>query len=238
MPDYFNETQYPGLPQKTTTNSLADITVGALADKRQTLVSAGGAKVRLLGNGTPTYASHHTVYVDGDVFILGNVMYNTNYSGGITTIPNFTLVVKGDIYVDNDVTQLDGLYIAQPRDDGSKGRIFTCASDTSGNSPVTDPAGLYTQCGANNNNTPPRQLTVNGAFLAQKVVLNRTGFSMRDSHFRECAFVAPPGCTNASKAAEIFNLSPEIYMSPPFFSPRSTATSGDFDYISSLPPVL
>jgi hypothetical protein len=89
---------------------------------------------------------------------------------------------------------------------------------------------MYNNCGAGNGYVPPRQLTVNGAVVAQKVMLTRTGFSLRDSRFQEQAGV--------SKAAEIFNFPLEMYLSPPFFSPRSTATSGEYDYISILPPIL
>lgn len=244
MPDYFNETQYPGLPQKTTTSSTADIAVGSLADKKQTLVSIGGAKITLLGNSAPTYTSHHTVYVDGDVFIKNNIEYIASYVVGVNTIPSFTLVARGNIYIDQNVTRLDGLYIAQSLDiNGNgiltdagdrQGRIYTCA-DADGN-PITAQTALFTECGASSPST--RRLTVNGAFIAERVILNRTTDSLRDSRFRECPFIALPSCTTVSRAAEIFNFSPEMYISPPFFSPRSTATSGDYDYVSTLPPIL
>lgn len=232
VPDYFGSTQYPDSSGvKDVSTATSDINVNSLADNRQTLRNVNGQKLRLIGNGGPSYARHHTVYVDGDVFILNNIVYRTDYSGGIGTIPSFTLVVKGNIYVDNDVTQLDGLYIAQPADGrANTGRIYTCAREEIGNAPVVDGSGMFGHCGAANNSSPSRQLTVNGAFIAEKVVLNRAGKSLRDSRFREL-----PGST---AAAEVFNFSQEMYLSPPFFRPIGTATSGDYDYLGILAPIL
>jgi hypothetical protein len=156
------------------------------------------------------------------VFIASNIEYKASYNAA-NEIPNFTLVVKGNIYIANSVTTLDGLYIAQPNDN-KKGVIYTCATGV-GVVPIGQ--DLFNACGAAGND---KQLRVNGAFIAQRVVLNRTGHTLRDSAARESA--------NDSKAAEIFNFSPEVYLSPPVFNPRSTLTSGEYKYITTLPPIL
>ncbi len=232
MPDYFSSTQFVENDRKNVSSSTASIDPFNLENEKQTVRNISGNKLRIVGSNVAQYDRRHTVYVDGDVFILNNLMYRTSYGAGTASIPNFTLVVKGNIYIDNDVTQLDGTYIAQPDARSNSGRIYTCALESSGDNPVTAPTSLFTECGAQDNpaSSPRRQLTVNGSFIAQRVVLNRTGYSLRDSLFREEA--------NNTKAAETFKFSPEVYLSPPVFRANSTQTSGDYQYISILAPVL
>lgn len=225
MPDFYGSTQFNDATNKTTITSGADINVNTLADQKQTVVNLGGSgSVRLTG-GT-VYNKHHTVYVDGNVFISNSIAYNTNYGAGVQSIPSFTLVVKGNIFISSDVSQLDGLYIAQPNGQANTGRIYTCSS---GAAPLASGADIYNTCGANENGNR-RQLTVNGAFMAERVILNRAGYTLRNSGYRETAA--------NSKAAEIFKFSPEIYMSPPVFRSNGTSTSGDYDYLSILAPIL
>jgi hypothetical protein len=241
-PDYFTKTQYPeGSPFKNTTSNNANpLNIMTLDDKKQSQFVIPGQVKKLKSSNASNYRKHHAIYVEGDVYIEDNIKYDTTFTGSIDSIPSFALVVKGNIYVDRKVTQLDGLYIAQPKADGTKGKIYTCA-DNSG-APITDATVLFNECGGNiqyvgNDRVAcniqsgePRQLTVNGAFVAQRVVLNRAGYTVGCAKFQEQA--------NTSKAAEIFKFSPEMYLSPPFFSPRSTATSGDYQYITTLPPIL
>lgn len=229
MPDYFTNTQWPDgskMPdrvtdRKTVTSSNGTINPDSLDNERQTVrnIPSGGLQVQ----GATNYTKRHTVYVDGDVFISGNIEYTPNYATGI---PNFTLVVKGNIFINNTVTRLDGLYIAQPDERSNSGRIFTCANSLG--SAMTSAPSLFSNCGARPGTE--RQLVVNGAFIAQKVVLNRTGFSLRDSRFREPA--------STSRAIEIFNFSPEMYLSPPVFVPNKTQTSSEYQYLTTMPPVL
>ncbi len=232
VPDYYTETQYPDNAKKSdnVTNWKTIINTDGLplgiddtriADEGQSLVNPGPRGSATLGGATG-YGKRHTMYVNGDVFIASDITYKNQYNNA-NEIPNFTLVVKGNIYISNTVTTLDGLYIAQPNG-ASKGTIYTCAI-SSGVAPGS--AELFSACGAEGND---KQLRVNGAFIAQRLVLNRTGHTLRDSKQQESA--------TDSKAAEIFNFSPEMYLSPPVFNPRSTANSGEYQYITTLPPIL
>ncbi|HYF96912.1 MAG TPA: hypothetical protein VD947_02625, partial [Patescibacteria group bacterium] len=158
-----------------------------------------------------------TIYVEGDVIITGNVKYNLG--------KNLKLIVKGNIYIDNSVARLDGLYVAQPNG-GSKGNIYTCAE---GKVPYDDPQ-LYDNCRA----TP---LVVNGAFIAKSVKLLRTYSSLRHSLTGEYPGINGSG----TNAAEIFNFSPELYL----FSAGEDDDPDDPDdpqepykYITTLPPIL
>lgn len=227
MPDYFASTQFPKDSEKKQTSSdTSQIDAGNLLAEGQTLRNISGNKLSLISSSPLTGQDRHTVFVDGDVAINSNITYDTNYGTGIQNIPSFTLVVKGNIYVDQSVTQLDGLYIAQP--DGNRsnsGRIYTCAKG--GNPVISSPTAIYNECGgANDSADNSRQLRVNGAFLAQRVVLNRVTHSIGDSTFRE----EPSN----SKAAEVFSFSQEIYLSPPVFR----SYGNNYDYISIKAPIL
>jgi hypothetical protein len=232
-PDYYQETQYPDNSKKSdnvtnwktiinTNGQSQSLNDPLIANEGQSKINPGPTGSVTL-NGMSGYGKRHTMYVEGDVFIASNITYKDQYNA-TNEIPNFTLVVKGNIYIANTVTTLDGLYIAQPNDAGKKGIIYTCAT---GVGVAPNSSQLFSDCGAEGND---KQLRVNGAFIAQRVVLNRTGHTLRESAPRESA--------NDSKAAEIFNFSPEVYLSPPVFNPRSTLTSGEYKYITTLPPIL
>ena len=223
MPDYYNKTQFPDGDATKLTGAGTVVAPGSLVTEKQTIFNVNGNNVTV--NSVNNYDRRHTVYVDGDAIITGDINYRGyNASGGnIGDIPNFTLIAKGNIYINKNVQNLDGTYIAQPRDDGSRGNIYTCATNGSPETSSVANGGLYT-AGCDN------QLRVNGTFLANKIVLNRIANSIRDSEFRELS--------SNSDAAEIFTFSPDIYLSPPVFRPNSTVTSGDYEYITSLPPVL
>jgi hypothetical protein len=122
----------------------------------------------------------------------------------------FRLIVRGNIYVSRNVTQLDGLYVAQ--DNG----FYTCANDTA--SPPLD-GTLYAACQA--------KLTVNGAVVARQIFLLRTRGSLSQSSANETG--------SGGQAAEVFNYSPALWVNQPV---QSTEPTADYDAIISLPPIL
>jgi hypothetical protein len=241
MPDYFdddnNDTRYPvrsgpnGLTKKT---AAALPSTKGLPSEKQSLYDINGATLQLQSSGPASgvnsYNSRHTVYVDGNVHIRNNIEYPAAYPGNKP--PNFTLVVRGNIYIHPSVTRLDGFYVAQPKSgQPNSGRIYTCATAPAA---LSGPA-VYSQCGASTTPGNARQLRVNGAFAAQKVVLNRSGYSLRDS--------IPTTATNSetaanSKAAEVFSFSPEMYLSPPVFQPGSVSGGASFQSMSIMAPLL
>jgi hypothetical protein len=180
-------------------------------------------------------ATNVSVYVNGDVTIAGNITYKNASWGAIERIPSFRLIVKGNIYISKDVSQLDGIYVSQPTSGGS-GQIYTC---TNGSSPYsTTASNFFTDCGQ-------KQLLVNGAFIAKKVNLLRTFGSLRASSGGEHLSIGTSKtCTEGRTtnlgdcAAEIFNYTPEIYLSQPQENATSGPTVGRYDYITSLAPVL
>ncbi|GAC1387800.1 MAG: hypothetical protein NVS1B7_2590 [Candidatus Saccharimonadales bacterium] len=179
-------------------------------------------------------ANKIALFIKGDAHITGNITM-----GGAWTAdkaPTFYLIATGNIYIDPSVTQLDGVYIAQPLNSASplssEGRIYTCSANAGFSAAV-----IFQTCA--------NQLTVNGAFVAQQIKLQRTFGSMRDATDTENPAGSPHNCSISSIfgsitqqpicAAEVFNFSPEIYMAQP---PFIVTGSQQFDAITSLPPVL
>ncbi len=142
-----------------------------------------------------TIIKYHDFGATGGKLIIGNNVTFTGASAGwanTQSIPQFYIVIKnGDIYIDQSVIQLDGVYIAQG------GNIYTC----------TNASSLYPDGIAVANNCT-KQLTVNGVFIADSVRLLRTKGDIASSTNGE----ANPN----PNIAEIFNYTPEIFLNSPF----------------------
>jgi len=218
IPDYFT-TKTPtglaanGIPLPGTLGSGAQYFTGTDGGS-STAVNLSGSDV-LVKAGADV-----VVFIDGNLHINHNIRYDTgNYN--VTNIPKFALIVKGNIYVDPAVTQLDGLYITQPDSStfgnnstvsAKKGDFWTCHSSDS--TQVIDSTYL---------NGCQSVLTVNGAVITKNAYLLRTNGS--------------------SGVGEVFNYTPEMVIGGAFF-PDSNPVSGGannqpvFDRIISLPPVF
>ncbi len=110
-----------------------------------------------------------SIFVDGDVYISGNITYGNGWQAG--SAPSFVVHATGNIYIAPGVKHLAGVYIAQEKSDGSKGKIYTCADTSNHFSPMSD-ANLYSGC--------KNQLVVTGSFVAKQTNLMRTFGSLRD----------------------------------------------------------
>ncbi len=182
--DYFNETKKIDTPKTDNVNSL---NLSTLADNQQSWVSPLGINKTNLTNGGG-YNVRHAVYVEGDVLISGNIVYAGSGAGGWATldsIPNFSLVVRGNIYIANNVTQLDGLYVAQPTSGTTGGRIYTC---TRPDGSLFAPGEVFDNCRT--------KLKVNGSFIAQDTRLLRTYGTLSDvgvAQLPQAAVDANPG---------------------------------------------
>jgi hypothetical protein len=171
----------------------------------------GGNGVATLG-GNVNPGNRIFLYVEGDLRITSNITYPGSWTHN--NIPLLQLVVRGNIYIAPGVTQLDGIYIAQPN--GSNGgTIYTCSNGI----PLIVPNASYTTC----NN----KLTINGAFVAKSVEFLRSRGTLSQS--RE---VEPSGQPNV---AEVFNFNPALWIPQP--APAG-GTADDYDAIISLPPIL
>ena len=127
------------------------------------------------------------------------------------------------MFIDNDVTQLDGLYVAQQSTSSTDdGIIFTCTSSPVGGPYVQPTLGV----GGTFASTCDTKLTVNGSFVARQVRLLRTIGTLRQSNAADNAGVP--------FVAEVFNYNPALWIT----QPSDDAGGADYDAINSLPPIL
>ena len=153
---------------------------------------------------------------EGDLNIDGNIEYATDYpvSNGVAQIPSVVVIVKdGNINISNDVTRLDGLYMAIPDENGNGGNINTCY----------------------NGSCDTYQLVINGSFVAKYVDFNRTS-----GGYKEALLTCNAGdCEQETNASEVFKFSPELYLANPFEGLiNATDSIGGVETYTELPPVF
>ncbi|MDZ7786548.1 MAG: hypothetical protein U5L95_05570 [Candidatus Saccharibacteria bacterium] len=179
--------------------------------------------------GDLTVDGYTVFYVNGDVRIRDNITYANSYSS-VNDIPHVRFVVKGNIYIDRNVTELHGTYIAQPRDDGSGsltgGEIYTCAFGF--NNPREIESDLQRLVDAGPDGCASAQLRIFGSVVAKGIFLHRLNGTVNDA--------TPQADYNTTSAGEIFVESPLNWLA----SPRNAPDAGlsDYDAISNPPPVL
>jgi hypothetical protein len=206
IPDYFAQANNPEIVGNT-------VNLSPYTDRTRALQVNGNATIS--GNVNP--GNRFILYVDGDAYINGNITFPGNWSYDRT--PMFQIIAKGNIYIDKSVTRIDGAFIAQQTNAGTKGNIYTCATSTG---PYTN-TQLYSNCAT--------QLRINGLFSASQVYLGRTANSISDSVAGETVA--------GSRAAEVFNYNPAMWIAQP--RPGTTTSNskvGNYDAITSLAPVL
>ncbi len=165
-----------------------------------------------LAGGTVPAGKSITLFVKGSVYISGNITYASHTADNV---PKFALVVLGSIYVNPAVSQLDGLYIAQP--------------DPANANQVVNDTGVFWTCHSSDPNqvvkfdyvasTCNSSLTVNGAVIAKQVNLLRSN-----------------GDIGNATVAETFNYTPEMIIGGPFFNPPGGTAK--IESLISLPPIF
>ncbi len=195
--DYFTITRFKG---QNPTNIGPSVNAATLADGQYQYV---GPTLTIDMGSSPNLSGQErvTIYVDGDVIIDGDIKYPAKWnalSGNRSHIPYFTVIARGNITLTKDVTQLDGLYIAQPTVPGyTKGVFSTC----------------YTFCA--------KGLVVNGAVIAQSIQLTRAHGTVGPCDDGSCGTVG-------NGAAEQFNYAPFIVLGLPEFDPGYNSTEDLF----------
>ena len=164
------------------------------------------------------------VYIDGDVTIDKDIITSAGPWASYANIPSVYIIARGNIYIAPTVKRLDGVYVAMPRfpavslgTPADGGRIFTCTDN--GSTPSS--AVLYGACMQNT-------LTVNGAFAAKHVDFLRGKGTLRTAASAEVG--------TSGNIAEVFNYSPDLFMT--LASPSPRLTTGSYDSVISLPPAL
>jgi hypothetical protein len=227
----------PTSPAFTTSDGSATMNIGS--DPLDDGSHSYTGNVQLNG-GTVPLGKNVGLYVGGNVYITSNIIYGTE-PGGVWTInpdetssvPSFTLeVTGGNIYVAPGVTELDGIFVAEAVN-GHGGTIYTCGQDSGGSFVPMAAANLYSSCNG--------QLSIYGSFIADQVNLMRTFGTLKDATSTESPEGSSRTCTNGNSepvcASEIFDFSPELYLSNPQIQ---LTNNGDpsYDSVTSLPPVL
>jgi len=207
----------PCIPDYYATRPTPTLAIPATVAAMVTGVYGGTGNFTLGGGSIVNPNNRITVYVDGNVMINGNITYSGSWD--TNSVPLFEMIVRGNIYIDNDVTQLDGVYVAQPNGSGVGGEIHTC-STTSNGFAALPLNSLYANC--------TRKLTVNGLFTARQIRLLRTIGTLGLSNTSEAS--------TSGNVAETFNYGPAVWMSQP--ARQSQGSTPDYDAIISLPPVL
>jgi hypothetical protein len=235
---------YDTMPKNTPTDTASTTATINTSPHATDVKSYSGHTITLHG-GTVGLGTQQAIYIEnGDLYIDGNITFAGADTGwnSLSDIPSLYIIVKNaNIYIADNVTQLDGIYVAQPnRGDTTKGVVDTCANGTH-HYQATE---IFTNC--------KHQLVVNGAFVANKIFLNRAYSSLRYGQPGESKLYSPahdcghPGrdtppsgpTSNTDCAGEIFNFSPEFYLQQPAITNSGGPTSGRFDSYTSLSPVL
>ncbi len=170
-------------------------------------------------NQTLVNNSNKHVFINGDATITSNITDSATTYNSLDDMNPIIVIVKGNINIAPGVDTLDGLYVAIPKGDGSGGTINTCAVN-----PITD-ACINT-------------LTVNGAFAAKKVELNRLDGDAN-------SVTDPNQADSSTNIAEKFIFTPDLFLGlmnrnniNDSTTNQDISTVGDFESLVGLPPVL
>lgn len=170
-------------------------------------------------SGTVAVGKKLVIYVNGNVTITDSILY----AAGATTvqdIPSLTIIARGNIYVQANVSNIDGVLIAQPDASSARGTVYTCSE---GGAP---PSETYMANNCDNH------LTITGSVTARTIKLLRTFGTFKNARNDE-----KYNDVNAQfTAAERFIFSPEVWIRPN--KVMKTPNLGGYDDITSLPPVF
>lgn len=211
VPDYF-----AAAPTDTQSRSGYNISDNLSGDGAVHIVANGDyGRVNIVGH---ELEGKKAVYVDGDVVINENITFD-NFNGE-NNMPSLYLIVKGNIYIRNEVNRLDGVFVAQADQDGQGGNIYTCTRAINQQNILYNKNQLVNECNS--------RLVINGAFIANTIKFLRTNGTVQTAGLDEPA--------SSGNIAEVFNFSPETYIG----GANSTLRRGinSYDYITSLPPIL
>lgn len=208
-PDYFDKKD-PNLTLRT----IGNINLGSnVKDSGQYYYKAPNGQDCLRISGTVPTGARITIYTPGNVCIDNNVTYgswNFDLASHTNNAPYLVVVAKGDIYVKSNVSQMSGLYVAQPGGPaGSSGAFYTCSPN--GGTLLPSATDVRAECKTNS-------LTVSGAVIAQHV------YPLRSNN----TLISGP-------AVETFDFTPSTIVGQPNLLPNNV---NPVDQLNSRPPVF
>ena len=148
-----------------------------------------------------------TLYVEGDVLIKADIIQNGGTWHEPQEIGYLSIIVKGNIDIASEVERIDAVLVAYPQLDAANnvvdGVISTCWHPD-----LTDP-------GSPDNihfHTCDRQLVVNGALIAEKVLFGRVHASVKQEIFpTQPPSVVGPELFNASDRTRLGQIAMNYY---------------------------
>ncbi|MES2971655.1 MAG: hypothetical protein V4702_05010 [Patescibacteria group bacterium] len=158
-------------------------------------------------------AANTALFVDGDVYI-NDLTYDTAAVADIKDMPHITLVAKGNVYISNTLSQVDGIIEAG-------GKIYTCAVPSGGILVAPTSAQIGNDCNS--------KLTVNGALISPQMRFFRSFGSLSKGTPAE-----PSASTNI---AESVNYNPADWFLPAPFTTKNNCDCS-IQSATSLPPIL
>lgn len=179
------------------------------------------------GKRVTIYNEGNTVLGRAGISPLGfKIAYDTTTQwANIDQIPLIKVITLGNIYVDDGITQADGMFVAVPNPSvPNTGEIHTCSQFDFGvdlTKPTLNQAIIASRC--------QKKLIVNGAFIAKRVYMLRMNGNITSA-------VPGPEAYTSANIAEVFRFSPELYLA--LLSEGKGQNDGVFDAILSLPPAL
>ncbi len=165
-------------------------------------------QLHIFASGQVPAGKRVTLYVDGTT-VIGNVAGATSiaYAPGpwatIDDIPLVKVVTRGNMYVDDNVTQIDGMYVAVQNPTTAptpSGEIHTCSFFNAGLNlvyPSLNQSAVATHCG--------RNLTINGAFISKRVHLLRVAGNI-GGYIPAQPTISAPTVTNLSDSGDISSM--------------------------------
>jgi hypothetical protein len=229
--DYFNNTRDTTLGSGVFPAGLIPADLG-----RRQYVMPGNLNIN--SNRTIPLGTQVAVFVDGDVYINGNITY-ASPADSYERMPYFVIVARGNIYIDNNVSRIDGLLIAQPDNPAAptNGIIYTCAQG------LNQPYGVHSSNALDIYINCQTQLSINGGLIADQIKFLRFRSTLRNALYGE----APNfGNGSGTQAAEVINYTPEMYLAPsPLRTPSEIpgaeapgpSSSDVYNAIKSLAPI-
>lgn len=220
MPDYYgskpaNTTELGGSVNLTDLGSGSYNRSGSL-----TLTSPDGMTPMRVSAGEEI-----SIYVDGDLHIANSIQYDGTWS--VNQIPITRLIVRGNIYINSQAFRAEGLYVAQPNENGEGGIIYTCVDPANPFTPLPLDDDLYQKC--------VRQYTSRASFVAKEVRLMRTHGSLSQANRSDDAPTAANDASSTLPYGELFMYNPALWIRQP---QDISGGAGDYDSIVSLPPIL
>ena len=183
--NYWREVEKLELSTKPSPLTL-DLKTELDANERRRYKLLAGEKLELSASGALD-GLKATLYVEGDVLISENIIQNGGPWYNPSEIGYLSIIVKGNIDIDPDVTEINALLVAYPKlnsaNDVVDGRIRTC---------------WYTGIDASvtHFHTCDKQLVINGALIAEKILFGRVYASVK----QEVIPISPP-----PSGTELFN---------------------------------